>query len=235
MLTSMFYFNYYKPYLIKEADTFTSAGQKSRLSFYGKNAHGKQSVLLNKAYRNDIIEYAGSLSKKMVDFKDISRLVVQTLKEFGNNISNDNVDKAKHIIAEDIEEFVESYNSAATFAFSQDHSAKLRNFAIEQASLIKNNRNVLKPLGITMTDNGTLGYDGEKIGGVSISKLNDTIDSASRVFDEIYENAREFLTYPLSNHMNFKGLGYYYNYKLGTVQDDTFRIIKSGILVDIAI
>lgn len=235
MLTSMFYFNYYKPYLIKEDDTTVPVYAKSKPAVHNKNFSNNKAVLLNKAYRGDIIEYAGNLSKKIVAFKDMSRFVAQDMEDFEKNAKSGNSEDARYLLSRDMSKFVKSYNSTMSFALSQEHSARLQDFAVEQDSLIRQNRNTFKAMGISIDEDGSLSYNEAKINNMSVFKLSASIGGASFAFDEIYKNTRELLTYPLSNHMNFKGLGYYYNYKLGTVQDDTFKIIKSGLLVDIAI
>lgn len=235
MLTSMFYFNHYKPYLVKEDSPTTSAGFSPKLTLFKNNSYENKTVLLNTAYRGDIVEYAGNISKKVVAFKDASRLVVQDMENFEMNTRNAGSVREREVLSAHISQFTESYNTAVSFALSQEHSAKLRNFAAEQSYFVTQNQDVLKILGVKIDKNGSLSCDETKIKDMSISKLRDAVNKTAPVFESLYENAKQLLTFPLSSHMNFKGLRYYYNYKLGTMQDDTFKIIKSGILVDIAV
>jgi len=48
----------------------------------------------------------------------------------------------------------------------------------------------------------------------------------------VYESTGDFLQLPLSEHMNFRNLKYYYNYKTGSISKDSFTIIESGMIVN---
>jgi hypothetical protein len=53
--------------------------------------------------------------------------------------------------------------------------------------------------------------------------------------EKVYKKTADFLDKPLSEHMSFRPLSYYYSYKFGAVTHNPFRLVESGMLVDLAV
>lgn len=235
MLTNIFYYGYYKPYIMKTSEAGKSEPTKRERIAERPATSNAFKILLNKTMKQEVREYARGVSDSVVSTKESSKNTVRDMTEFNKNAFKRSYDTAKMWIQYDLEEFASSYNDSTEFLSDQKHSQSLRSFSERLTDNVQASAAQLEDLGLSMNNDGKLNFNVAKFNELSESRLNSAIGESINVFQEIYNDAGEILTEPLKEHMNFKNLGYYYNYKLGRMESDTFKMIESGMLVDLVV
>lgn len=237
MLTSVYYYNYYKPYILRgrggRERIYTPVEAKTNTS---KSAGGQMpSFMLNKSLKSEVVRYANQLSHNINSLKNIARNLVQDAGEFQANVRYNGLGNAVDWLSDDVEEFVEAYNKTVEFSDKNMHSTSLMNFTETLKGSIYGKGNTLSRYGLSIEDDGKLAFNKSVLVAAGEKRIARANDANVSLFQDIYDTTGEFLIMPMAEHMNFKGLGYYYNYKLGTVQADTFKIIESGLVIDKAV
>ncbi len=228
MLTTMFYYGYYKPYLVKDVDGDLSS-VKSKIIVSNKSDiinNRDATFLLNKSLKNEVVKYAKDVSVSVTSIKEASKNVMKSIDDYSKS-SIFSRESALNQLDYELETFANNFNMACDTFKNQNHSQNLTIFYEKLSSQITENSKRLKNLGLVIDESGHLILDK--------SRQNLKVDLDKELFDTIYNNSLEILTEPLAEHMSFKGLGYYYNYKYGTMVSDTFKIIESGMLLDKAV
>lgn len=232
MLTNIYYYNHYKPYILKTEEAGASAPVK-RSKIAAKPDSGRaQSFLLNKAMKADVVNYAHDVSKSVTGLKDSARFVLRDMEDFNKNAKQRGYATAKQWIAEDMTEFVKSYNESTAFMDGQTHSQNLREYSDDVKEYILFNKDRLAALGVGFTEDNKMVFDKGAFNKLEQEETYSAIGESMQIFGDVYNRSTQQLSIPLSEHMNFKSLNYYYNYKLGAVVNDTFKIIESGMIVD---
>ena len=90
-------------------------------------------------------------------------------------------------------------------------------------------------MGINLTEGGRLSFNRDYVDSLSQDKINIAIGENIEIFTSLHRQTGSLLTEPLSGHMNFKALGYHYNYKMGAMETDGFGVIEVGMLIDKAV
>lgn len=239
MLTNIYYYNFYKPYMIKSVSSSNSSTATKRkiptTAAKGENL----SFQLNKALKTDVVQYAKDMTKYIVGLKDSAKNTVRDMEELQENIYEKGFDTAKEWLEEDMQEFTEGINQALDFSDQQQHSQAIKEFSSEISYILSDNAKELSEMGIQQDENGRLSFQKEKFDELSQSDAQGSLSGAVRnsidAFRNIYAQTTDILTVPMSEHMHFKSLNYYYNYRLGSLYNDTFRIIEEGMIVDAVI
>lgn len=241
MLTNLYYYDYYKPYIVKTPDYYIGKAKSSRANNRtdDQNQIGEDSgysVYLNKSYNKNVISYANSIYKNITKLKDTSKKIINDLDFLKKFVGFSEFDKDAYteVLNKDIENFTVSYNNSHEFLEKQGHSKSLKEFSDRIESNVIKNSNVLRRVGITknneiMESSGILDSFWNK-------KMNrQNINNVKEAFETIYDDTTKTLQTPMSNHMGFKNLSYYYNYIADKVHVDTFKIISSGMIVNLAL
>jgi len=237
MLTNIYYYDFYKPYLLstQTADTQTPAPRRKKVAEKAPVSTQDYKVLLNKSMKTDVVSYARNVSDSVVGAKNVSKNLVRDMEDFNKNTYKHGYSTAKGWISDDLDAFAKQYNDSVKFLSSQQHSPALRKFAGNIKAKVTDGVGELQPLGVSMDETGALSFDKEKFGNLNEAQIHQGIGQSINLFSNLYNDSANVLSEPLTEHMKFKGLGYYYNYKLGAMESDTFKIIESGMLVDKAV
>lgn len=239
MLTSIYYYNMYKPYIVSNRETNEFSPKRSRIADRRQTAAPEQKnqvYILNKSLKDEIVQYARGVSYGATYLRSSTRQTTSDMENFNRNVHRDGFDKAQEWLEDDLSEFAENYNNAVAFMQEQTHSKELRSFSYEMADNIYYNRDRLSMLGLGLSESGRLNFDREGYQGLSQDQVNIAIGENIGIFTDLHSHTGELLTEPLAGHMNFKGLNYHYNYKMGTmVTDDGFGMIGTGLLIDKAV
>lgn len=230
MLTSLYYYNYYRPYIIKNNSNSikNNLNRKDTKTFSNKEDN-KFSFFLNKSLKNEVVQYASNISKDFNKIKDTSKYISYLIGS-----KNSNIDEKKKNLSSNISDFVKEYNEYLDFAEINDkHSGALDDYANSIKYHVNNNIDNLNLIGVTVNTDEKLSFNEEKIFNIKDSKFYDTIGNVKDLYNDIYFDTCEIMSFPMSKHMNFKGLDYYYNYKYASIEPNTFKIIEEGMLVDI--
>jgi len=236
VLTDIFYYISYKPYIFKtvESGEQPARPKREKIADMRHNAQNFK-VLLSKSLRPDVVDYVRGITYSVVGIKESTKYIVRDMTDFNKNLHRRGVDTAKRWIKCDLEEFVESYNTSTQCLCEQKHSQALRQFSESLKHSASINLERLALLGIYLEKDGKLIFDEEKFNGLDEWRLSVAIGETLSLFKNIYSESSEILGEPLKEHMDFRGHGYYYNYKLGRIENDTFKIIESGMIVDRAV
>ena len=233
MLTSMYYYNHYRNYVNR---TFSSVKDSASRAWpvniagpvVGRIA-SDSAVRLNKAQTGNVLDYARELSSGIVGLKDAAKMFLYDMHliERNGTITFEN-----HLqwVVEDLQSFISSYNSIQQITHKYSHSPELTHFAHYIRNFTKQNSQILSHLGVITFDDNSLTYH-----GMDAAADKETARQAVDTFKGAYNAAKDFMAYPLAQHMEFKGLNYYYNYTIGGIGKETFGLIGSGMLLDVAV
>jgi len=235
MLTNLYYYDYYRPYILKSGNNkllrrrdFVKSNYKNLSTSNNSEKNlNSFSFFLNKSLKNEVIDYASTVSREFNSIKDTARFMQNNL----NDNSFDENGNANNIFY-GMNDFVNQYNSYLEFADDNDQNSNiLRSYADKIVNIVSKNKDELESIGIKMDDGGRLSIDEEVFG--NIDAVKNVSDDIKNMYSDIYKNTCQAMNAPLSQHMNFKNLSYYYNYKYASIDYNSFDIMDTGMLVDI--
>lgn len=237
MLTNLYYYDYYRPYILKNENLKsinrrnTTKSNEDTSSSYSSEANESTksfSFFLNKSLKNEIINYASTISKDFNSMKDTARFMSNKLNK--NNLSDkENIED----ISNGLDDFVNEYNEYLDFAEDNyENSNVLRDYAENVITMVSENKDYLAQIGININEDKKLTIDKTKF-EKNINNITDISENIKKMYNDIYEDTCAVMNMPLSQHMNFKNLSYYYNYKYASIDYKTFNITDTGMLVDI--
>ena len=235
MLTSVFYYNFYKPYIVGNANNRGNgnyAPRHERISSGRENTETSGRVfVLNKSLRNDIISYAQNVTFGVTDLRASTKRAARDMENFNRMVHQDGWDEAIYNLSNDLEQFAAHFNSSARFMQNQEHSAGLRTFSTEVADNVYYNRGRLEMLGLTLSE-GQLSFSREQVLNMSYEEVSAAIGENIEIFEGLRQYTHELMAEPLVEHMRFRGLTYHYNYQMGRMETEGFNLIEAGMLVD---
>ncbi len=228
MVTDMHYYAHYLPYKIgvngEEAKKLTQV--KSDLI-----------VLLNKAYKTEILDYTKSICssfngliisshRTFIDMESMLEQRDRTSLDFYKYKTNSNLRVLGLVI-----------NEALDFFQTQTKSRELIYFKEQIIDFYSEFRENFKSLGLK-AQSGRLIYEEDVINKATtngfFALLSENIDTIS----EFSKLVMKYTKKPLTVHMNFKELACYYNYEFALASStsaNTFKIIDCGEMVNMSV
>ena len=227
MLTNLFYYGHYRNYAARTVGGPTQRLWPAMLSEKTNRLTPGTFITLNKAHNDKIMDYAKDLSSGIVGFKDAAKMYLYDMHLIERNGS---ITFENHMrwIEEDLQNFISSYNNIQNTS-RYGHSSELTHFAHYIRNFTSENSQILSHLGVVSYNGSGLSYH-----GMANTVSKETAMHAVDTFKAAYNATAGFLTQPLSQYMEFKDLNYYYNYSVGYT-DNTFRLLQSGILLDVVV
>ena len=236
MLTSLYYYGFYKPYIVRETSSAPKASSVSaRRSPKAAESTRAESVLLNKTLKSDVVAYARNASASVTGLRGAAGRLSAAAERFGRSARENGLDETKNAFAKRAETFAEVFNTAKNFTQEQQHSEALRGYGRDAETLVSAYEQELNAIGFKKNENGALVFNRETTADMDAATIQWALGDAEPLFKELYALSNDMLTEPLASHMQFKGFGFYYNYKLGKVQDNTFQMIEAGMIADYAV
>ena len=232
MLTSIYYYRYYRPYMLRTVGASGAVAPKRAQIAQKPEVEPNASFLLNKSLKVDVVMHARQTSASINGIKDGARRVVNTMESFNQYAYERGPGYARDNVGIELAAFTDSFNTSIEFMTGQTHSHILRDFAEDLATRIQDSRHELKLVDIHTDDGRLLTFQADNFYQKDEDTLNIAFGHSIGGFLKTYRDASEMLTIPLTEHMNFQGLNYYYNYRLGTLVSDTFKIIESGLIIN---
>lgn len=232
MITNLFYYDHYRPYILKEnkSKPLETSSSKSFMKSESSESEQEFSYFLNKAFKDDIKSYVSKISNSFNSLKNITNYLALKLNnkfEIHENVENS---------AKQIHKFAEKYNQFLDF-YNSDYNAN-KNFSEYVTSVqntINENKDTLENIGIYLTSNNKLSlsedFSQETLKGCS----NNILNNLKYVCDVIYQKTFETMKEPLTSYMNFKDFSYYFNYSMDKNNMKTFTLLERGLLVDIEV
>jgi hypothetical protein len=239
MLTNIYYYDIYRPYILSNRGPSNVTPKRVRIADRRAAVQPEpngQTYILNKSLKDEIVQYAHDVSYGVTTLRGSTRRIVADMEHFNRDVHEEGFASARAGLAEDLDEFAGNYNTGANFMRNQQHSTDLRWFSYEMADNVYYNRERLEMLGLSLSEAGQLSFNGKHLTGLSEDRINIAIGENIQIFSDMHRHTNTVLKEPLSEHMKFKGLSYHYNYKMGAmVADDGFGIIESGLLINKAV
>ena len=236
MLTSLFYFGHYRSFAARTTPGRAnySGNQNAIHTWPAKNitprtAGENAAVLLNKADNSKVVNFARTLSTSIVGLKDAAKMFVHDVNLINAN-GTISFETHHEWIEEDLENFVNSYNRIQHLSSNPTRTSELSHLAHYFRNFAQSHGPVLSHLGVITYNENSLTYHGS----VSTSS-REAAQNAVDTFKTAYSITKGFLERPLAHHMEFRDLGYYYNYTIGDAGTNTFSLIQSGMLVDVLV
>jgi hypothetical protein len=235
MLTSVYYYNYYKPYIMGTRETNNYAPRRARIADKKEapeSLSGGRMYVLNKAVKDEIINYAHNVSYGVTNLRSSARHTSYDMENFNRYAHREGFEDAVDQLTEDLSNFARHYNEATDFMQNQEQSANLRTFSMEVTDNINYNKERLSMLGFSLTEDGHMRFDRQTVEEMTPERINVAIGENIKIFGDLTRHTENILTEPLIDHMKFKALNYHYNYKMGMMEADGFSLLEAGILVD---
>ena len=232
MLTSIFYYRYYRPYMQRTVERTGAVSPKRPQIAQKPEIEPNSAFLLNKSLKVDVVKHARQTSNAVNGVKDGARRVVNMMEGFNQYAHERGFPYARAAVGNELQSFTNSFNKSVDFMQGQLHSQSLQNFAAGLVEHSLNNRQELEFVDIYTDDGRTLTFLADEFYQQDQDALNIAFGQSIGSFLQTYKDASDMLNVPLTEHMDFKGLNYYYNYRMGTLVADTFKIIESGLIID---
>lgn len=238
MLTSMFYYEHYRPYILGtpgySGNSSRASGKKSVIAEKKDDLLG---VALNKSLNKDVVNYAKNIYRNTTELKYASKKLSSDVKNYSKYKDYEEFDQEifEKNFENDLTRFAGAYNKSVKFLRGQQHSAYLDESAGKLEDAVYRSGKILSVMGVRKNEDGELSVDGEQNMFWNGKNMPAKTEAANKLFSKVNDRTTEILNYPMSKHMNFKSLNYYYNYEVDDVQVDSFQIIKTGLLVNIAL
>jgi hypothetical protein len=236
MLTSVFYFNLYKPYIVGNVSNRGNEGyspRRERISSGRENTESTgRTFVLNKALRNEIVQYAQAVSFGVTDLRTATKRAAQDMESFNRSVYVDGWDNAVGNLADDLAQFAGDFNRSAGFMQNQLHSSGLRAFSSEFSENVYENRYRLEMLGLNLSEEGHMDFNRGHVTSMSHEEINAAIGENLEIFEGLRSYTQQLMTEPLVEHMRFRGLNYHYNYRMGTMEAEGYSLLEAGMLVN---
>lgn len=220
MLTTLFYYDYYKPYILDKKNKENLRNFPSQ-----KSCSTDRIYFMNKSLNDNVKSYIFEISSNFNGLKNISNHLTEKLE------TRFMTEPIKEEIENSIENFTKTYNRFIGFLNENlENSQEFKNIYNNIINFSINNKKILNKMGINIKSNGLL-YVKENNDLKSIQKDKETLKS---FYSKVYNNLCKFMQEPMANHMEFKDFSFYFNYS-NDFKNTSFRLIQQGILVDIGI
>lgn len=219
----------------------TSRKPSDKFFLRNENEEAIYNIFLNKSFSKDIVDYAHTLYTTIVDLKDSSKELeyfvdeYKTVEDKIETLDDSRKEKVNNMFQEKMEQFIDDYDTAFEFANNQQHSKLLLDFSSELFEITGEYGTTLEEVGISESEQGKLYIDLLDSDITDKNKAVNKLEGIKSFVNEVYNSTQNILSRPMSEHMNFKNLNYYYNYGLDRYQSNTFRLIEAGMIVDIAL
>ena len=234
MLTNVYYYNFYRPYIMGSRNQIQDTSKRARIAVQrSQNAmNPDMQYVLNKSLSSEIVHYAQNVSFGVTGFRTAVRRLLQDMGSYNRNALYEGQEATRDQLERQLAAVSELYNANTAFLRQQQHSPSLRTLSFELGDNVYYNRSELGRLGFVLSQDQTVHFDAEAFRQLNHNEVRDAIGESRPVFNSLYQRTGEILSAPLSQHMQFRGLSYHYNYQVGRMVEDGFSIIESGMLID---
>ncbi|GHU54577.1 hypothetical protein AGMMS49975_15160 [Clostridia bacterium] len=238
MLTEIFYYNHYKPYILKNYGV-KKIGRPEKITRdydFSKAPDEQERFVLNHALKSELVEYAKGLSSSVNSLRESAKDMSANIKRFSSAATPEDKEYARYALSLDLEYFAESYNVNVGLDTNRTYSDTLQYFVEDSKYDLAASVKSLSEYAFDISEDGSrITFDKKKFDRLGEDVLKKAGRNNRDFFEQIYKSSTSLLKVPLAEHLGFKDLSYYYNYKLGTIEKDSFKYIQSGMLVNIVV
>lgn len=231
MLTSMYYYDFYKPYILQRHLQPGIFGAYPR-SVALKNTRFTK----NNALRRNVLDYVENVCRNAVEMKDSARYLAHNSENYYVAALRESFETAKRWVEEDVTLFVRAFNAAVRFGLDQVHSPHLLHYAGNLKEIALDNVATLKDAGIYVDNDAYMRFDPDKIKEMDYERFTEMLSGTAKTAASVYDRTNTFLLLPAESHMNFRPLSYYYNYRVERVpqgSDSKYTVVlHCGLILD---
>lgn len=221
MISTLHYYNSYKPFILDRQRARERKASPYKQTQGQKYKDTELTYFLNKSLNDNIKSYMFELSSNFNGLKNVANNIYEKMY-YGLSLGN---------LDENFEKFTHTYNRFKGFLEENtENSGNFTNILEKTKDIISENVDILDNIGIDISENGFL----------KLRKDDDTKNynvedgQIKKFYRNIYEKMCEFMSQPMSSHMEFKDFSYYFNYSGDYDKNNSFKLIEQGILVDIS-
>lgn len=237
MITSIYYYNYYKPNILKN-----SAVSVVKQAPFKQNVHYNNTtkpISLSTAYKDDVLDYVKNLSDAVNSTKVSATNLLELTKDIEHNQSNKDLKEQKKKRTEsemraDISKYgkklSDSLNKSINFSSTTSQSEEFDEFS-KNLKMKASNSKSLEEIGLTFDTE--FSFSDDALNDLNYSDVKNLFKNATSDINDLYDMTNDFLKKPLSSHMSFKSFSYYYSYTSGIIKTDSFNIISRGTILDL--
>lgn len=241
MLTSLYYYGYYKPYIVN--DIKRGNNKNTRISSYKQAIAEKNrtensntdlfSYYLNNAYKKEVVNYAADISSKYNGLKFDSQYILNKINSYDYE---DEFSDNKNSLKSGFKRFTDRYNQYLDFSTDNEQTSVFLNEYTENINYrLDSNMDSLNSFGISKDENGYLHFDENYFDSLDEKSFIQNENGIKNFCEQVYNDTCDAMSIPMAEHMNFKKLEYYYNYIYSDKNYNPFKIIETGLLVDISV
>jgi len=240
MLTSLYYYGYYKPYIYstESSPRNKKIGKSSdnenlgrfrgiETKDYTRSGSESSSYFLNYSDKKEVKSVISGISDNINGIKDTVRYM-QNVKR-GRNARYDG---GKSAYGDGLEDFSSDFNSLEKFVEGKNISTDIKSFGGKVKEIVENNEELLKEFGVK-SDGEKLEFDRDVYDSLSLEEYKEKSSRLNSAFSEIYGDAVDVLSKPMAQHLSFRDLNCYYNYSYSTKSKEPLGFIDTGLVVDI--
>lgn len=221
MISTLHYYNSYKPFILDKQRARERKASPYKQTQGQKYKDTELTYFLNKSLNDNIKSYMFELSSNFNGLKNVANNIYEKMY-YG--LSLDNLD-------ENFEKFTHTYNRFKGFLEENtENSGNFTNILEKTKDIISENVDILDNIGIDISENGFLKLRKDD----DTKNYNVEDEQIKKFYRNIYEKMCEFMSQPMSSHMEFKDFSYYFNYSGDYDKNNSFKLIEQGILVDIS-
>lgn len=186
-------------------------------------------IYLNKCHKEQVTDYVRNIYINIMGVKNASKDLMDHIEYLMG------LDDSKPVVVDRIYEamgeFVEYYREIKYSPEDHRHSIYMQDFTRRLTQIIEEDKVFFRVQGMD-TENLA-----EFVPREAKQFSEQDISSIYRIADQAYEEALLILDKSMASHMNFHNLEYYYNYSFIHRKKpyNTFRLIESGILLDVGL
>ena len=231
MLTNIYYYQLYRPYLLRQAERPSGINKKSLLT-QRPDVQEDALFMLNKTLKPAILSHVRQTSNAINRTKNSARHIINEMQGFNQHTMEHGLEYSKARTSLRLQQFANDHRESISFMITQDHSEDLMQLGEELIELFSGGQYELEQVSLRTSDGKEILFDNAEFYEKDIDELNRAFSQSIGLFNYAYREAHQVLMNPMIDHMNFKELNYYYNYKLGTVVADTFKAIEAGMIIN---
>ena len=212
MISTLHYYNSYKPFILDKQRARERKASPYKQTQGQKYKDTELTYFLNKSLNDNIKSYMFELSSNFNGLKNVANNIYEKMY-YG--LSLDTLD-------EKFEKFTHTYNRFKGFLEENtENSGNFTNILEKTKDIINENVDILDNIGIDISENGFL----------KLRKDDDTKNynvedgQIKKFYRNIYEKMCEFMSQPMSSHMEFKDFSYYFNYSGDYDKNNSFKLI----------
>lgn len=241
MVTMMQYYTDYRPFIIKNYKNSNKVSNDNKASnqenttvktstILPKSNLSKQNIM-NKSINSEVIGYMRDVSTSVNLFKSAVNGLDSDIKLIKKYKTFDAQDE--EVIEEDLTKLTDGISNLKNIIGRNKSKAnveKIEEFETRFSSMYDENKELFQKLGVSFEDGEFI-----KENPMDSDFFIENIDTYDEKIKDLKKATEEFSSSPMSSFVEFKTFKNYFNYSFKNKGFDSFKLIESGNLLNIAL